>query len=244
MSKAQINSAPASASASRSTQNNANANIPYVRPDFTAVKNVSMPENGLGFSNVRTNMEELIDPMAKYNSNGFSVAEYENERHCNFLFADKFGDDKLIDEKEVSPDYIYWDIIKNFQERSPLMDNFFSRRNLDHIQNILIQLVENYSQGAYHISRQNDQIVLKIMRDVYLGSPINALVRTMPELRHEVAVLNKNTIDAIFQDTIVGIQQYLGYARDQGNNPYTMDQPQNVSDIGTKLTRGFDFNII
>lgn len=218
--------------------------VNYVKPDFTKVKHVQMPENGLGFSNVRTNLEELIDPMAKYNSNGFSVAEYENERHCNKLFTDKFSDYQLIDEQKVSPDYIYWDIIKNFQERSPLMDNFFSKRNLDHVQDILIQLVASYSNGTYKIGRQNDNILLKIMRDVYLGSPINALARDEQEIRKQLAMLNKNTIDAIFRDTIVGIQQYLGYARDQGNNPYTMDQPKNVSNIGTQLTRGFDFNII
>ena len=218
--------------------------VNYVKPDFTKITKIIQPENGMGFSNIRGNLEDLIDPMSKYNANGFSMAEYENDRHCNKLFTDKFSDYNLIDQGEVSPDYIYWDIVKNFQERSPVMDNFFSKRNLDHIQDILMSLIFQYSNGAYKITRQNDNIMLQTMQQVYKGTPVNALATTMVDIRKEIAQLNKMVIDSIFPNAIVGIQKYLAYARDQGNNPYTLDQPVNVSEKGTHLTRGFDFNII
>jgi len=215
----------------------------YVKPDFRQVKHIYQPDSGIGFSNIRNNLEELIDPMTKYNSNGFSLSQYETERHCNKLFEDKHADYKLIDEQKRPPDYVYLDIIKWFQERGPVMDVFFSQGNLDHLQSLIISMIYNLSNGLYQIGRQNDNILLETMKAVFIDTPVNGNA-TGYALKYEVCCLNKTVLDAVVPDVYSGILKYLGYVKDQGNNPWTMDRPQNMSIVGTQLTRGFDFNII
>lgn len=216
----------------------------YVKPDFKRVSNIIQSDSGLGFSNFRVSQSkrDLIDPMAKYNSNGFSLAEYENERHLNKIFDDHYADVPSIDQQEQDPDYIYWDIVKTLEERGPVMDAFFSKRNLDHIQNLLVKMVEFQSDGLYKISRQNDNIILEGMRLTFVGSPINAL-STGDELRRTIASLNKNVLNVAVPYVFSGIQKHLSYVKDQGNMPWTMDQPKNMSEKGTRLNKGFDFNI-
>ena len=236
---------------------NNNNTVPYVKPDYKNLKNIITPENGLGFSNFRNNdiyhkqnykvnnntKLDLIDPMAKYNPNGYSLAEYENERHINKLFTDHYNDTNLICEEEQSPDYVYWDLVKSMEERCPVMDAFFSKRNLDHIQYLIIKMVEFQSDGLYKISRQNDNIILEGMRITYLGSPINGNATGL-ELKRTIANLNKNILNVVVPYVFSGIQKHLFYIRDQGNMTYTVDRPQNMSEKGTRLKRGFDFNII
>jgi len=215
------------------------------------VTNFEQSSNGFGFSNFRT--QAPIPPSIGRNTSDFQledtaqytnpIANYEYHRHSNFLFNDHYGDYKIIDQKQESPDYIYLDIIKNVQERNPLIDFYFSKRNLDHVQNLIISMIHAKTQGAYKISRQSDNELLTIMRSIYITTPTNPFA-TGRDFRAEVCKLNKNVLDWVIPRLLVNIQQYLGYVRDQGNNVYPIEHPQFLSSAGNRINRGFDVNFI
>lgn len=236
--------------------------IPY-RPSYVPIKapvyhnnrefdNFNQPKSGFGFSNFRIESEIPPDILRSVsNDNNFEkmrnpAEEAFYERNSNFFFRQRYPDFKLIDEtpaKEVPEDYIYLDIIQTLQERNPVLDYYFSKKNLDHMQNLVQRLVYEKSDGAYRISRQSDTELLTVMRSIYLTTPLNHWA-TGPAFKEEIAKLNKNVLDWVIPRLLVNIQQYLGFRRDQSDNILPIDRPAFNSSAGTKLYRGFDANFI
>lgn len=125
-------------------------------PDYKSnplLEHFSQPTNGFGISNFR--VEQTLPESINRTSTDFQledviqytnpIDQYDYQRHANFLFREHYRDYKMIDQQTVPDDYIYLDIIKTFQERNPLMDFFFSKKNLDHIQKLIIGMVEYLS---------------------------------------------------------------------------------------------------
>ena len=188
----------------------------------------------------RTTTDFQLESVNQYTN---PISEYEARRHSNFLFNEHYGDYHLMDQQPVPDDYIYWDIIKTFQERNPLMDFFFSKKNLDHLQYLTIQMVKYQSDGKYNISRQSDPELLVVMRSIYIKTPTNPL-STGEAFKQDICTLNKNVLDWVVPRILVNVQQYLGYVRDQGNNPLQMRRPEFMSDTGNRINRGFDVTFI
>lgn len=203
------------------------------RPDYKRLTGLIQPESGFGFSNFRP-VEEILDSMGALNPTGYAVATLENERHINKLFSDKHSDYNLIDENKDDENYIYR---VNTEERCLLMDLFFSRKNLKHIQNIIISIV--YQKINIKISEQNENIILDLMRRTYINSPVNKLANST-NVTQELIKLNKNIVDMLVPDVISGIYKHLGFIKDHSNLPWIMDRPVNSSVAGTRVQRGFD----
>ncbi len=223
-------------------------------PDYRnnpLIEQFAQSDNGFGISNFRT--EETLPETINRTSTDFQfedvnqytnpIANYEYHRHANFLFREHYADYQLIDQESVSPDYIYLDIIKNFQERNPLMDFFFSKKNLDHIQNLVIKMILHQSDGKYNISRQSDNELLTIMRSVYISTPTNPYTDGAI-FKGEICKLNKNVLDWVVPHLLVNIQQYLGYVRDHGNTVYPQARPEFMSSAGNRINKGFDVTFI
>lgn len=223
-------------------------------PDYRnnpLIEQFAQPGNGFGVSNFRvdqtlpesinrTSTDFQLEDVLQYTN---PISEYEYQRHANFLFKEHYGDYKIVDEEKVPDDYIYLDIIKTLQERNPLMDFFFSKKNLDHLQRLCQEMVRHQSSGEYKISRQNDSELLTVMRSIYIQTPTNPFLDGR-NFKEEICKLNKNVLDWVVPKLLVNIQQYLGYVRDQGNTTYPPAQPQFMSSAGLKTTRGFDYNFI
>ena len=213
--------------------------------------NFKQSTDGFGFSNFRNKAEETsttsraTTDFQLENVSQFSnpISEYEARRHANFLFSEHYKDYKLIDQQEVPKDYIYWDIIKTFQERNPLMDFFFSKKNLDHIQQLIIKMIEYQSDGAYRISRQSDQELLTVMRSIYIKTPTNPYADSKA-FKADICTLNKNVLDWVVPHILVNIQQHLGYIRDQANPILPIQHPEFMSGTGNRINRGFDVTFI
>lgn len=207
-------------------------------------------DNGFGFSNFRTpnTIPEVINRSAsdltidiEQASNPLGQQQYD--RHADFLFTQKYPDHQTFEQQKLSPDYIYLDVIKTIQERNPLIDAFFSKRNIDHIQMLIIDMINFQSQGKYKISPQRESELLTIMRGVYLQTQSNHLA-TGKEFHNQLCTLNKNVLDFCVPQILVSIQGYLGYARDQGSNINPMPRPEFLSNAGNKINSGFSSNII
>lgn len=213
--------------------------------------NFTQSSNGFGFSNVR--IEEKIPTTINRVTTDFQleqthqytnpISEYEARRHSNFLFSEHYKDYKLLDQQEVGNNYTYWDILKTLQERNPLMDFFFSKKNLDHLQNLVIQMVNFQSGGLYQITRQSDNELLVVMRSIYIKTPTNPY-SSGKDFKRDICTLNKNVLDWVVPRILVNVQQYLGYVRDQGNNIRPLPNPECMSGAGNRVNRGFDVTFI
>lgn len=213
--------------------------------------NFIQSNNGFGLSNFRnddktnTTINRTTTDFQLENVHQFTnpISEYEEKRHSNFLFGEHYKDYNLIDQREVPNNYTYWDILKTFQERNPLMDFFFSKKNIDHIQNLIIKMVDFQSSGSYHISKQSESELLIVMRSIYIKTPTNPY-GTGADFKTDICTLNKNVLDWVVPRILVNIQQYLGYIRDQSNNIRPIERPEFMSNTGNRVNRGFDVSFI
>uniref|UniRef100_A0A6C0BKH7 Minor capsid protein P8 central region domain-containing protein n=1 Tax=viral metagenome TaxID=1070528 RepID=A0A6C0BKH7_9ZZZZ len=215
------------------------------------VNRFQQSDSGFGFSNFRNNentiptVNRVTTDFQLENEHQYSnpISEYEASRHSNFLYNEHYGDFRIVDQEKVPDDYIYWDIIKTFQERNPLMDFFFSKKNLDHLQKLIITMVHYQSEGAYQISRQNDNELLVVMRSIYIKTPTNPYA-SGDAFRRDICTLNKNVLDWVVPKILVNVQQYLGFVRDQSNNVRPLARPEFMSSAGNRINRGFDVTFV
>jgi hypothetical protein len=155
-------------------------------------------------------------------------------RHHRNLFNQHYKDYKLIDENPCHND-IANDIVKNIQETNPLAQAFFSKMNLDHLQNLIIQIIHRRSRGQWTISRQSDNELLVVMRSLYLQKAQHI----EGDVVGEVADLNKQVLLDVVPRIASSIEQHLGYQRDRTATYDPFTRGELASNAGTKTTKGF-----
>ena len=160
-------------------------------------------------------------------------------RHQDKFFTQSYSDYKWVEENAQQENTMYRDILKTTVERTPISDFFFGSRNINHLQGLLIKLVKDKSNGLYHISRQNDNELLIIMRSIYLQYAKH-LPFEIQSLETQVCELNRQVIIYAFPKIMSSIQQYLSYIRDHGSNTRPIDHGEFISSAGTRVNRGFD----
>lgn len=112
---------------------------------------------------------------------------------------------------------------------TPLTEAFFSDRNIQLIQNAIIQQIK--SRLGHTITNQNQDQVLIVMKFVYRDTPNNQYL----DVSQQVESLNKRSIDVLVDLTITGLKQYLTYVRDASTLPQPLPLPLMTSVAGTKL---------
>lgn len=222
--------------------------VPYSQYKFPNWENnrgqFRQTEDGFGFSNFRLNCREpntineslpprlRVDPDTQPN-NPWTTQELQ--RSESFLFRDKYEDYGLYaDYRETeneNDDYNYDNVINKTINTNPLMQLFFSRQNIEHLLKVICRLVEEFCP-KYKITpkAQNKTELLTVMRSMYFQIPTNP----NGDLKEELGRLNRGVVDWIVPQTIVNIQSYLGYVRDQSTRRITIPRPENVSNAGTR----------
>ena len=207
-------------------------------------------KNGFGFSNFRQNNEtnqvnqevnqvnEYTGPKLIYDN---PVSEFDYKRNSNFFFKDHYADYKSTGTNKNDN---YYDIMKTFQELNPLIYSFFSKKNIDHLKNLLALFVKKIHNYTISPDSQSEQDIVATMRSVYISSKNNYPMAKGNDLINQVCKLNMDTLDKLVPIVSIGVQEYLCYARDKSTNPYTIDRAKSTSVAGLKNHRGFDYNII
>ena len=121
----------------------------------------------------------------------------------------------------------------NIHGSNPLNRAFFSKENVDILQDNIRKTVYDRTRGEHIIGRQSDVELKIIMRSVYLQYSKNLSTN----IRQQVGILNKLVINICVPKIITNIEQYIGYKRDISSLPKPLPRPQNLSSAGTKSTR-------
>ena len=162
-----------------------------------------------------------LDDPAVDNQTGYTNI-FLTERN-NLFPRNSSGEYRKIEEKPVPPDYVYCtfrDI-----EATPVMRSFFSKANLDYLQEEIIKQIYQKSCGNFKISRQDDDQLLIIMRSMYLQ-----YTRNLPfDIDGQVADLNKQVLLYAIPNVMTRVQGYIGYYKDQATPNKFLSNPNYVS---------------
>lgn len=137
-------------------------------------------------------------------------------------------------------------LFKNLYGETLLTFLFFSKKNIDNIQDILKYVV--HRETGYIIDNQSVNELLIVMRALFLEYSLHPKLITeemSPKERNEllqkytaeVARLNMIIVNQVVPKIISQIQQYVDYLRDASEQPYYMDKPKNDSVKGQKQYR-------
>lgn len=137
-------------------------------------------------------------------------------------------------------------LFKNLYGETLLTFLFFSKKNIENIQNV-VKFIVNREIG-YVIDNQSMTELLIIMRAIFLEYSFHPklITENMPEKEkqlllkkytEEVSRLNTIVINQIVPKIVSQVQQYIDYLRDASQQPYQMDNPKNDSVQGQKQYR-------
>lgn len=120
--------------------------------------------------------------------------------------------------------------LKGIQTESILSQLFFSKKNIDTIQNQIRYNVWEQSNKQHIIGRQSDTELEIIMRSIYLQ-----YARNLPEnIKGQIEELNTMVLDYCIPNILSEVEQYLSYKTNVSNLPKPLSRPENLSNAGTK----------
>jgi hypothetical protein len=169
--------------------------------------------SGLNFSSFSSNFSDKLE-------------DYKNGRVILYSGENYSPYETYSGSKE--PQKCFNDSIKHTHVATSLSESYFSKENVDYVQDEIIKRV--YKQTGHVISRQSDMNLQIIMRSIYLQYGKN-----LPcQIKEQVLELDEEVIKEALKIIIPNIEQTIGYRKDISELPRTMNRPINVSSAGTK----------
>jgi hypothetical protein len=127
-----------------------------------------------------------------------------------------------------------------------LFATFFSERNVEILQYLIIQTVHIWSSKNYNIGKQSEVTLLQIMDEVYEDYAQHVDEFSIPRLQlkkfilREVGRLNELLVEVAVPIIINGIEQHKKYLQLSTRIPLNLITPSYTGITGTKEYRSFD----
>lgn len=121
--------------------------------------------------------------------------------------------------------------IKNIHTENPISALFFSRHNIEILQNGIRYMVYKKTENSAIIDHQSENELLVIMRSIYL----QYCDHKPYEIISQVKDLNSKVLDYAVPVVLVGLNQYVNYKNDASQLPIPLEHSVNMSSKGTKI---------
>ena len=119
------------------------------------------------------------------------------------------------------------------QETSKLNQLFFSKRNMEIIQNNIRYTVYTKTNKKHIIDKQSDIELQIIMRSIYLQHSTNLEYK----YKEQIEYLNSLVVNWCVEHIIPQLEQYVGYLKEVEYMPSPIDLPVNLSSKGSRTLR-------
>ena len=123
--------------------------------------------------------------------------------------------------------------LKGIQEDSVLSQIYFSKSNMNILQDMLRFYVFKNSNGKHVIGRQSDIDLKIIMRSIFLQHALNLNCN----IKEQIKKLNSMVISWAGPRVLNEVNQYLGYIQNVEHMPMPMERPKNLSIRGTRTLK-------
>ncbi len=132
---------------------------------------------------------------------------------------------ELFQENHKGPERNFNDSLYGIMESSVPARVFFSEKNINNIQQKIINSVFNESQGKIKIGRQSDSELKIVMRSIFLqyGQNLNS------RIQEQIAQLNKLVLNYCVENVLVGAIGHVNYIRELNKTQDVMERPQSVN---------------
>jgi hypothetical protein len=155
--------------------------------------------------------------------------EKRNDLKTKYLFKDD-----IMYKEDKAPDQNYsYSIFKDL-EKTPLMNMFFSQKNVDYLQEMMKKIV--YKETGHVIGDQSVPDLLIIMRARYLSDSKN-----LPyDMARQIAELNWLVLKyAVYDQILPKVKGYNIFLNDNLRTNVILPRDKYISNKGAKINRGF-----
>lgn len=154
------------------------------------------------------------------------TAKNMNPRHANGVVDDIYVENERgengsamflqqFQSKEVVKDTSYTNQIVGNREKTSLYYSYFSKQNIEFIQNEIRRLVYVHSNGQYKIGNQSVQELIIIMQSVYDS---NSHTEFYDHIEH-IRTMNTKVLQYAVPNILRSIEMYNQYRSDKANLP-------------------------
>lgn len=116
----------------------------------------------------------------------------------------------MMDKIPINVPTNYNNVITGTFENTKLSEIYFSKKNIDIIQNAIKKGVYDKSKNTIIIDRQSDDAIVTVMRSMYLQHSLNRDF----SISEQINKLNKYVIDYCVNNVYTEAVAYLKYKRD------------------------------
>ncbi len=149
------------------------------------------------------------------------------------LTNENIKDMKMFENENKMSNNFQVEALYGIQETSTLNQLFFSKKNMDIIQDMIRYTVYEKSSKKFVIDRQSDVELEIVMRSIYLQHSPN-----LPnKIKEQITYLNKLVSDWCAEQIIPEVNQYFGYIKEIEYMPVPIDLPLNLSSKGSRSLR-------
>jgi hypothetical protein len=149
------------------------------------------------------------------------------------LTNENIKDMKMFDNENKINNNFQVEALYGIQETSTLNQLFFSKKNMDIIQNMIRYTVYEKSEKKFIIDKQSEVELEIVMRSIYLQHSPN-----LPnKIKEQIQYLNKLVSDWCSEQIIPEVSQYFGYMKEIEYMPVPIDLPLNLSSKGSRSLR-------
>jgi len=189
--------------------------------------------SNIGYDDYNNTVIQYDKTVSPDGYDAYMVKQYQNGRVTDVNSVSLPRPNLFEELNGAVPKHFDYECLTGIQEASVLSRLFFSKKNMNIIQNAIRKSIYDRSNGEYLIDRQNDTDIEVIMRSIYL--------QHSPNLNHsitkQIAFLNQLVIDWSVPNILSEITQYNGYLQDIQFQPMPIDRSINLSSKGTRTLR-------
>ena len=146
----------------------------------------------------------------------------------------EFGDENYNKGSIFTEDELLFQNNKNsinsIYEENPLQIQFFCKKNINILQNLIKENIYIQSNKKHIISDQDETNLKIIMKSIYLQFGKNL----KNNLKKQIIDLNKLVLDYCVPNILSNIEMYLQYKKDITKLPVPINYPKYISDSGTR----------
>ena len=158
--------------------------------------------------------------------------DYQTQNGRVTITDSKMKDLNMIEDENVMKNFQV-EALYGIQETTTLNQAFFSRKNMDLIQDNIRYDVYMKTDKKHIIGKQSEVELEVIMRSIYLQHSPN-----LPnQIKEQIKYLNQLVSNWCVEKIIPEIYQYLGYLKEVEYMPIPIDLPINLSSKGSRSLR-------
>lgn len=158
-------------------------------------------------------------------------SQFQNGRVT--LTQGEVKDMKMIDKENETMNNFQVEALYGIQETSVLNQLYFSKKNMENVQDMIRYNVYEKSNKKFIIDKQSDIELEIIMRSIYLQHSVN-----LPnKIKEQIMYLNDLVKNWCTEQIIPEVNQYIGYMKEIEYMPVPIDLPLNLSSKGSRSLR-------